>query len=116
MASDKEILRKLYKIAQNQQKIIRKLAQEAPTGLGSDNIVFELKEKVETALRQAFNTQSMIFVNVTSEYTTVNFDVKIQGINADTGNCTTVKAEVADVIGTYPSLQIGTVTFNGVAC
>jgi hypothetical protein len=30
MTTDKEVLKKLYKIASNQQKILRKLAQEAP--------------------------------------------------------------------------------------
>lgn len=116
MTNDKEIIKKLYKIAQNQQKIIRTLAQATPAREG----FYILRDTVEDELQRVFNIQSTIFINITAkseEDTVTNFDIKIDNIKPDTGNCTTVRSAIDTVLKRdYPQLQMGAVTFNGVAC
>lgn len=54
MTTNKELLQKLYKIAENQQKIIRKLAQTvAPAPQGSDPIVSEIELKINRVVKVA---------------------------------------------------------------
>lgn len=80
MATNKEVLQKLYKIAQNQQKIIRKLAQEM--------------NAVPAATVNAAQFQPV--VNLLARMAKVTSEVKVAYVNSAPGLSLTIGVQSAD--------------------
>jgi hypothetical protein len=121
MATNKEILNKLLKIAENQQKILTKLAQAAePLTESPDPEVF--RDEIQGTLKVAFDNAGMKTGTITAALTANNsvantFDISIQAQGAPTGRaaCSIAKNICTKVLARH-SVKAGVVTLNGQVC
>lgn len=124
MTNNKELLQKLYKIAENQQKIIRKLAQTAAPGAapqGNDPIVSEIELKINRVVKEALTKLKIDATPMTAVSSTGpnSLDISIPVTPAIAKPGPTISKAVIDAVALivpaeYPNFTNNTITFAGV--
>jgi lysyl-tRNA synthetase class I len=118
MSDNAEILKKLYKIAQNQQKAIRKLAQEIGASPESSGMYASLEDSIKLSLQKAFPQMTVTSISVTSAGATYGgggAKVAVALTAENVADPKRVKIQIVDAVlqATAQSVVPSAVTING---